>query len=221
MDAGAPLARQGAGLSAAALGCGGNRGCGDESDGTEPASGDESQLLQKIEGGAGMNGASFDLGDLVKGCSALDEAVQGLMQGSRSPGTRRSLLQSQRSPGTSELIAEPQAEAEVTGPVIGSGGGGGRAQEVVCKFVWEGERCEVRLPADLDSPATTQAFVKDLARRGGALLKCHIKPSAMRVEYKIHERATGVTRRVQLTPSSRLSELSQAVGMVVTQHDSK
>ena len=122
---------------------------------------------------------------------------------------------------TTELTAEPHAEGEVAEHATGSGGRGRVAQEVVCKFVWGGERCEVRLPADLDSPATTQAFVKDLARRGGALLKCHIKPSAMRVEYKIHERATGVTRRVQLTPSSRLSELSQAVGMVVTQHDSK
>ena len=38
----------------------------------------------------------------------------------------------------------------------------------------------------------------------------------MRVEYKILEKATGVKRRVQLTPSSDLGELRRAESILVT-----
>jgi len=89
-------------------------------------------------------------------------------------------------------------------------------KELPCKIVWDGQRCELPLPADLDNPASVQAFVKDLSRRGSASLGLTIKPSAMRVEYKLADKATGTKRRVQLTPASQLSELTSAEGFVVT-----
>ena len=41
----------------------------------------------------------------------------------------------------------------------------------------------------------------------------------MRVEYKIVDRLSGTKSRVQLTPSSKLSELQMAEGFVVTKFD--
>ena len=47
-----------------------------------------------------------------------------------------------------------------------------------------------------------------------------IKPSAMRVEYKVFESKTGVKRRVQLTPASELSELRKAESILVRPYGS-
>ena len=38
----------------------------------------------------------------------------------------------------------------------------------------------------------------------------------MRIEYKVLDRASGIKRRVQLTPASKVSELQQAQGFVIT-----
>ncbi len=93
------------------------------------------------------------------------------------------------------------------------------APTVTCKFVWQGQRCEVQLPVHLGKPSSVQAFVKDLSKQGSALTGCTLKPSTMRVEYKVVDRSTGTKRRVQLTPSSSLSELWLAEGFLVTAHD--
>jgi hypothetical protein len=50
---------------------------------------------------------------------------------------------------------------------------------VQCKFMWGGERCEFSLPKDLGQPETVQAFVKDLSKRGSAMLGLTIKPSCV------------------------------------------
>ena len=91
---------------------------------------------------------------------------------------------------------------------------------VTCKFIWQGRRCEVQLPVHLGHPASVQAFVKDLSKQGSALLDCTLKPSTMRVEYKVLDRLTGTKRRVHLTPTSSLSELFLAESFLVTAFDS-
>ena len=51
------------------------------------------------------------------------------------------------------------------------------------------------------------------------LLGAKIKPSAMRVEYKVHDKSTGVRRRVQLTPASELSQLKRAESIIITPYN--
>ena len=86
-----------------------------------------------------------------------------------------------------------------------------------CKFVWEGHKFEFELSRDeLQRLSSVNAFVRELAKRGSALHAGQvIKPSAMRVEYKVLESKSGVKRRVQLTPSSELSELRKAESILV------
>ena len=94
--------------------------------------------------------------------------------------------------------------------------------------------------AELKEMASVGKLVADLAKRGNALLapraapakgeaNCGgtpggsaeklIKPSAMRVEYKVRDKKTGVTQRVQLTPQSTLAELEHAESILVKPHD--
>ena len=89
-----------------------------------------------------------------------------------------------------------------------------------CKFVWDGQRFDVMLTQeDVRAFSSVQLFVKGLAKRGSALYSGAggpIKPSTMRVEYKVNDKAAGVKRRVQLTPASDLMELRRAESILVT-----
>lgn len=100
---------------------------------------------------------------------------------------------------------------------------------------------ETVLPFDaLKEFGSTAALVKDLARRGTALFAAGgpdrpggapgggggaaspmtvvLRPSAMRIEYKMADPKSGVKRRVQLTPSSAVKELDAAESVLVTPH---
>ena len=89
------------------------------------------------------------------------------------------------------------------------------------KFVWEGHRFEFEFAKDeLQRLASVNAFVRELAKRGTALHAGNvIKPSAMRVEYKLYESKTGVKRRVALTPQSDVVELKRADSILVRPYD--
>ena len=87
------------------------------------------------------------------------------------------------------------------------------------KFVWDGQKFDVLLSQEeVKAYTSVQLFVKDLAKRGTAMYAGggKIKPSTMRVEYKLNDKAAGVKRRVQLTPSSDLSELKRAESILIT-----
>ena len=75
---------------------------------------------------------------------------------------------------------------------------------------------------DLHAFGSPSGLVKELARRGNALLgrpAVALRPSSMRVEYKVKpDGRGGVMRRVQLTPSSRMVELAEAESLLITPH---
>ena len=80
------------------------------------------------------------------------------------------------------------------------------------KFVWDGQKFDVLLSQEeVKAYTSVQLFVKDLAKRGTAVRRRRQdQASTMRVKYKLNDKAAGVKRRVQLTPSSDLSELKRA-----------
>ena len=90
-------------------------------------------------------------------------------------------------------------------------------------FVWAERRVEVVMPyEELKAFGSANALVKELARRGNALLGgggggVVMKPSGMRVEYKVSDPG-GMKRRVMLTPSTAVSEVSKALSVIVTPH---
>jgi len=158
--------------------------------------------------------ASFD-----RGSEDEESAQEGGGGTNRSPLADESESEVEREAEANRCNGRATAKATPTR----SGPGGARPKKegrmLVAKFAWDGQRGEVMLPPDLDNPLSVQAFVKDLARRGTDLLHISIKPSAMRVEYKVSDRSTGTKRRVQLTPNSQMSELRRAAGFVVTPYD--
>ena len=127
-------------------------------------------------------------------------------------------------------LATPHPSAEARAPV---------ERGLLCVYILSERRVEYVLPeAELKAFSSTSALVRELARRGTALLAgaragaegvgakvtggppsdVILKPSAMRIEYKVPDRVTGVTRRVALTPSSRLAELELATSLLITPH---
>ena len=93
---------------------------------------------------------------------------------------------------------------------------------LLCVFVWAERRVEVVMPyEELKAFGSANALVKELARRGNALLGggggVVMKPSGMRVEYKVSDLG-GMKRRVMLTPSTAVSEVSKALSVIVTPH---
>ena len=87
-------------------------------------------------------------------------------------------------------------------------------------FVWAERRVEVVMPyEELKAFGSANALVKELARRGNALLGGGVvmKPSGMRVEYKVSDPG-GMKRRVMLTPSTAVGEVSKALSVIVTPH---
>ena len=138
------------------------------------------------------------------------------------PTTSSQLLSArfQRIQKMTETVVVPLAAPSASASDDRSPGQTKSTPSVTCKFIWQGRRCEVQLPVHLGHPASVQAFVKDLSKQGSALLDCTLKPSTMRVEYKVLDRLTGTKRRVHLTPTSSLSELFLAESFLVTAFDS-
>ena len=99
------------------------------------------------------------------------------------------------------------------------------------KYVWHGRSAETVLPfVELNSFESVGKLVGDLARRGNAIFSPErpqetetaaplIKPSVMRIEYKVADKKTGVMQRVQLTPQSQLQDLQKAESILIKPHD--
>jgi hypothetical protein len=126
----------------------------------------------------------------------------------------------QRIQKMTETVVVPLAAPSASASDDRSPGQTKSTPSVTCKFIWQGRRCEVQLPVHLGHPKSVQAFVKDLSKQGSALMDFTLKPSTMRVEYKVLDRLTGTKRRVHLTPTSSLSELFLAESFLVTAFDS-
>ena len=87
---------------------------------------------------------------------------------------------------------------------------------------------ELILPfEDVHAFGSVGVLVKELARRGNALFDdgrddapraVLLRPSTMRVEYKVPDKQSGVKRRVQLTPASSVGELEHAESLLITPH---
>ena len=85
----------------------------------------------------------------------------------------------------------------------------------------------VLLVEELRACGSVMELVRGLAKKGNARLEALgggageselMRPSLMRIEYKVSEAKTGVKRRVQLTPQSRLADLKAAESLLVTRH---
>ena len=113
----------------------------------------------------------------------------------------------------------------------------------------DGRSAETTLPfVELHAFESVGKLVGDLAKRGNALLNtgaavCHpadgdtsggteggggggskglamaIRPSTMRIEYKMVDKKTGVMQRVMLTPQSQVADLQRAESILVRPHD--
>ena len=64
--------------------------------------------------------------------------------------------------------------------------------------------------------APALALVPSPGNSGSALA---IKPSTMRIEYKVADKKTGVVQRVMLTPQSQVADLQRAESILVRPHD--
>ena len=119
-----------------------------------------------------------------------------------------------------------------------------RPRGLPVKYVWQERRAEALLPfEELRAYASIMELVRSLAKRGNARLalsdiqasagRCAsgaggrcvaeapielLRPSLMRIDYKVSDARTGVMRRMQLTPQSTLAELKHAESLLVTRH---
>ena len=83
------------------------------------------------------------------------------------------------------------------------------------KFVWRSRQREAHVP--LTSLRSFDVLCIDLAERGSRLLGMALRPSQLQLHYKVQRQ--GVMRRVQLTRSTKWSELKRCDGLLVTEAD--
>ena len=118
-------------------------------------------------------------------------------------------------PRRAPALATPgSSEEEVS---LGSRRGGGRpvrlSGAMPCKIVWAGRRVEASVA--MDEVSTTNELARLLSRLASSQLGITVKPSMMRLEYKLNEH--GLTRRVPLVPSTPMYKLRAATGLLVTE----